>query len=262
MNNQAQSEILRVENLSKIYPNGAHALDDVSFSVKKGTFLAVIGLSGSGKSSLLRCVNRIHDPTGGEIFFEGEALTHLSDRELRKVRTKIGMIFQHFNLINRASVLKNVLYGRLGNLQTKLMGGICNSWPQSWINDAHEALELVGINHKALMRADGLSGGEKQRVAIARTFMQHPDLLLADEPVASLDPSTSHTVMNYLRELNSKYGITIVCSLHFLSLVREYSTHVIALRHGKKVFEGSPKEITEKWFKDIYGNQAREVQVR
>lgn len=262
MTSNHTNEILRVENLNKIYPNGAQALSDINFSVKKGTFLAVIGLSGSGKSSLLRCINRIHEPTSGEIYFNGHAITNLREGDLCKVRTKIGMVFQHFNLINRKSVLNNVLYGRLGQFQKKLLGGILQPWPKEWIKDAHEALNLVGIDHKALVRADGLSGGEKQRVAIARTLMQHPELLLADEPVASLDPNTSHSVMNYLRDLNVKYGITIICSLHFLSLVREYSTHVIALRNGKKVFEGEPHEITDPWFKDIYGNQAREVQVR
>ena len=262
MTHSDHDEILRVENLGKTYPNGAQALKSVSFSVKRGSFLAIIGLSGSGKSSLLRCINRTHEPTSGEIYFEGTSVTDISDRQLRKIRNKIGMIFQHFNLIHRASVLSNVLYGRLGRFQTKLFGGIFNSWPKEWIEDAHNALKLVGIEHKALARADSLSGGQKQRVAIARTFMQHPDLLLADEPVASLDPNTSHSVMNYLKDLNEKYGITVICSLHFLSLVREYATHVIALRDGEKVFEGGPEDMTEQWFKEIYGQQAREVQVR
>lgn len=253
--------ILRVENLCKTYPNGVQALQNVDFTIKKGSFLAVIGLSGSGKSSLLRCINRIHEPTSGEVYFDGSPITTLKERELRKVRTKIGMIFQHFNLINRKAVLDNVLYGRLGQLQNKCFGGIFKSWPKEWIEQAHDALELVGIGHKAFIRADGLSGGEKQRVAIARTLMQQPELLLADEPVASLDPNTSHSVMNYLKKLNVNYGMTVVCSLHFLSLVREYSTDVIALRNGKKVFEGQPSEITNEWFKDIYGHQAREVQV-
>lgn len=188
-NQNNHSEILRIENLHKTYPNGVQALQDINFSVKKGTFLAVIGLSGSGKSSLLRCINRIHEPTSGEVYFNNTSITALPEHELCKVRTKIGMIFQHFNLINRQSVLNNVLYGRLGRFQDRCFGGILNSWPKEWITDAHDALKLVGIDHKAPLRADGLSGGEKQRVAIARTLMQHPELLLADEPVASLDPT-------------------------------------------------------------------------
>lgn len=253
--------ILQVKNLVKTYPNGTKALKGVSFNVPKGAFLSVIGLSGSGKSTLLRCINRIHEPTMGSIFFEGQDITHIKEQNLGIIRTKIGMVFQHFNLINRRSVLNNVLMGRLGQLNGKFLGGILQKWPQEWIDDAYEALKIVGIADKALVRADGLSGGQKQRVAIARTLVQNPNLLLADEPVASLDPTTSYSVMNYLRDLNKKRNITVVCNLHFLSLVRDYSTHVIALRNGEKVFEGKPSDITEKWFKDIYGADAREVEI-
>jgi phosphonate transport system ATP-binding protein len=253
--------ILQVKNLTKQYPNGTVALNRVSFNVPKGAFLAVIGLSGSGKSSLLRCLNRLHEPSSGQIIFEGQDITHINQQDLRRARTKIGMIFQHFNLINRRDVLTNVLTGRLGNLEHKFTGGVLGTWPKEWIEDAYGALKVVGIEDKALVRADGLSGGQKQRVAIARTLMQHPDLLLADEPVASLDPSTSHSVMNYLKLLNEKHNITVVCNLHFLSLVHEYSTHVIALRGGELVFEGKPSDITKQWFKDIYGADAREVEI-
>ena len=253
--------ILQVQDLTKQYPNGTAALKKMSFNVPRGAFLAVIGLSGSGKSTLLRCLNRLHEPSSGKIIFEGHDITNIPQRELRQVRTKIGMIFQHFNLINRRDVLTNVLLGRLGSLEHKFTGGVLGKWPKEWIEDAYKALQVVGIENKALVRADGLSGGQKQRVAIARTIMQHPDLLLADEPVASLDPSTSHSVMNYLKLLNEKHGITILCNLHFLSLVHEYSTHVIALRAGELVFEGKPSDITKQWFKDIYGADAREVEI-
>lgn len=255
------SHILSVRNLSKVYPNGTVALRQVSFDVPKGSFLAVIGLSGSGKSTMLRCLNRLLEPTEGEIVFEGQNIVPLSDKEMNAVRTKIGMVFQHFNLINRSSVLTNVLTGRLGRWDSRFLGGVFHKWPKDWVEDAYQALRVVGIEDRALVRADGLSGGQKQRVAIARTLMQHPDLLLADEPVASLDPTTSYSVMNYLKELNQKYNMTVICNLHFLSLVREYSTHVIALRGGEKVFEGKPSDINEKWFKDIYGAQAREVEI-
>ncbi|WP_211363224.1 phosphonate ABC transporter ATP-binding protein [Fluviispira multicolorata] len=253
--------ILQVKDLVKTYPNGTKALKGVSFNVPKGAFLAVIGLSGSGKSTLLRCINRIHEPTSGSMIFEGRDITHVKEQQLREARTKIGMVFQHFNLVNRRNVLNNVLTGRLGRLENKFLGGIFQKWPEKWIEEAYQALRIVGIEDKALIRADGLSGGQKQRVAIARTLMQHPDLLLADEPVASLDPSTSYSVMNYLRDLNQKHNITVVCNLHFLSLVRDYSTHVIALKNGELVFEGKPTDITEKWFKDIYGSDAREVEI-
>ncbi|MBX9702622.1 MAG: phosphonate ABC transporter ATP-binding protein [Silvanigrellaceae bacterium] len=254
-------DILHVQDLVKIYPNGTQALKGVSFQVPKGAFLAVIGLSGSGKSTLLRCINRIHEPTSGKIIFEGEDITHVGEHKIRQVRTKIGMVFQHFNLVNRRNVLTNVLTGRLGQLEHSILGGVLGKWPAQWVEEAYEALRIVGIEDKALVRADGLSGGQKQRVAIARTLMQHPDLLLADEPVASLDPSTSSSVMNYLKILNEKHNITVICNLHFLSLVREYSTHVIALRGGEKVFEGKPSDITEQWFKDIYGADAKEVEI-
>ena len=251
--------ILRLRGVGKTYPNGTEALRDITFDVPRGAFVAVIGLSGSGKSTLLRCINRLHEPTAGSIVMNGQELTGLSDRAMRIVRRKIAMVFQQFNLVKRRDVLSNVLMGRLGEREGALLGGVLGRWPESWIKDAHESLKLVGIDDKALVRADGLSGGQQQRVAIARSLMQNPELLLADEPVASLDPSTSHSVMNYLRMLNRERHVTILCNLHFLSLVREYATHVIALRGGQKVFEGSPEQIDAQWFKDIYGEDARDV---
>jgi phosphonate transport system ATP-binding protein len=257
----ALSPILSIRGVEKTYPNGTRALKGVSFDVPRGSFVAVIGLSGSGKSTMLRCINRIHEPTAGSILFDGKEITHLSPKELRQVRQQIGMVFQHFNLIKRRDVLTNVLSGKLGQIAELPFGGIFKRWPKEWIDEAHEALKLVGIPDKALVRADGLSGGQQQRVAIARTLMQKPKLLLADEPVASLDPSTSNSVMQYLKILNEQHGVTVVCNLHFLSLVREYATHVVALRGGEKVFEGKPLDITPQWFRDIYGEQAKEVEI-
>lgn len=256
---QRDSMILRLSGVGKTYPNGTVALRNISFDVPRGAFVAVIGLSGSGKSTLLRCINRLHNPTEGSIVMNGRELTTLSDRDMRVVRRQIGMIFQQFNLVKRRDVLSNVLMGRLGQCEKKFFGGVLGRWPQAWVDDARHCLKLVGIEDKALVRADGLSGGQQQRVAIARSLMQNPELMLADEPVASLDPSTSHSVMNYLRMLNQDKGVTVLCNLHFLSLVREYSTHVIALRGGQKVFEGSPSQIDAQWFRDIYGEDARDV---
>lgn len=254
--------ILQIEHISKTYPNGTKALKDISFSVEPGAFVSIIGLSGSGKSTLLRCINRLHEPTGGKVIFDGRDITGVNEHELRAIRTRIGMVFQQFNLIKRRDVLTNVLSGRLGQWEKSITGGIFRKWPQEWIDEAYAALRTVGIEEKAKVRADGLSGGQQQRVAIARTLMQKPQLLLADEPVASLDPSTSHSIMKYLKMLNEEYGVTVLCNLHFLSLVREYSTHVIALRGGEKVFEGKPTDISEQWFRDIYGEEAREVEIR
>ncbi len=251
--------LLEIIDLEKTYPNGVQALKKVSFKVEKGEFLVIIGLSGSGKSTLLRCVNRLHEPTGGSVIFQGQDITKLNGAELRKFRAKVGMVFQHFNLIPRQSVMTNVLSGRLG--QTGLFKGIFGLFSEEERAEAMQKIEIVGLKGKEYQRADKLSGGQQQRVAIARTLMQKPDLLLADEPVASLDPATSHSVMQYLETINKEFGVTIMCNLHFLSLVRRYATSVVALKGGQLVFEGKPAQIDENWFKQIYGDEAVEVTI-
>lgn len=253
-------KILKVNQLVKTYPNGVSALKKVSFEVKKGEFLIVIGLSGSGKSTLLRCLNRLHDPTSGEIIFNGSDIATVQGKQIKEVRKNIGMIFQHFNLIPRHTVLSNVLMGSLGRIGS--LKSILGLFSKEDRAQAMEYLKLVGIADKAQIRADQLSGGQQQRVAIARALMQSPQILLADEPVASLDPATCHTVMDYLRKVNQELGITIIANLHFLSLVREYGTRVIALKGGEIVFEGSPSEISDEWFQKIYGQGAKEVQIQ
>jgi phosphonate transport system ATP-binding protein len=252
--------ILRIKNLQKTYPNGVRALKGISFDVKKGEFLVVIGLSGSGKSTLLRCLNRLHDPTGGEVKFHEKDTVQLSTAaEIRNLRKKIGMIFQHFNLIPRHTVLSNVLMGKLAYTSTwRSLLGFFSDEDKS---EAMKYLKLVGIAEKAYIRADQLSGGQQQRVAIARALTQNPEVLLADEPVASLDPATCHIVMDYLRKVNQELGITVICNLHFLSLVRIYATRVIALKDGELVFEGDPKDIDQAWFEKIYGEGAKEVHI-
>lgn len=252
--------ILSIRKLTKTYDNGTRALKGVSFDVKKGEFLVVIGLSGSGKSTLLRCINRLHDPTSGEILFHGNNIAKVSGEKVLDLRRKIGMIFQQFNLVPRYSVLLNVLTGRLGGMSSfKSLFRLFSSEDKK---KALDYLKLVGIQEKAHLRADQLSGGQQQRVAIARALTQNPQVLLADEPVASLDPATCHVVMDYLKKVNQELGITVVCNLHFLSLVRQYATRVIALKAGEIVFEGSPSEITEDWFRKIYGEEAKEVHVQ
>lgn len=251
--------LLSVRDLVKTYPNGTKALKGINLDVYPGEFLVIIGLSGSGKSTLLRCINRLHDPTSGQIYFKGEEIGHVKDQEVRKIRSKIGMIFQHFNLIPRHSVLENVLMGTLGRMST--FKSIFKMFSKEDISRAEKALELVGIGAKAHMRADNLSGGQQQRVAIARTLMQSPELLLADEPVASLDPATCHVVMDHLKKINQELGITVIANLHFLSLVRQYATRVIALKGGEIVYQGSPEAIDDKWFEKIYGEGAKEVHI-
>ncbi len=248
--------MLKIEHLTKVYPNGTVALKDVSFTVEDGEFLVVIGLSGSGKSTLLRCINRLIEPTEGRVVWDDADVTQASTSELRRLRRHIGMVFQQFNLVKRSSVMTNVLSGRLGyvNPLMSLMG----IWPKADRERARQALERVGIADKAYSRADALSGGQQQRVGIARTLMQEPKLILADEPVASLDPVLSHSILRYLEQLN-KEGITVICSLHFLDLVHRYATRVIALKEGLKVFEGPPSEINRAKFKEIYGEEAQEV---
>jgi len=249
--------VLRIENLTKVYPTGTVALRDVSFEVKDGEFLVIIGLSGSGKSTLLRCINRLIDPTEGKIFWDDVAITAASPAELHRIRRQIGMVFQQFNLVKRSSVMTNVLSGRLGYANPWL--SLLGIWPSGEKERALKALERVGIADKASNRADALSGGQQQRVGIARALMQEPRLVLADEPVASLDPVLAHSIMQYLEMLNKTDGVTVICSLHFLDLVHRYATRVVGLKDGVKVFEGSPNKIDRARFKEIYGEEAEEV---
>jgi phosphonate transport system ATP-binding protein len=250
---------LRIEHLVKVYPDGTRALNDISFEVKPGEFLVIIGLSGSGKSTLMRCINRLIEPTSGKIYIDDVDITALSQKEMREFRRSIGMIFQQFNLVKRSSVLTNVLSGRLGYVPPSW--ALLNYFPRDQIARGMTNLERVGIPEKARTRADQLSGGQQQRVGIARALMQEPKMILADEPVASLDPATSHSVLKYIEELNKKDGITVLCSLHFLSLARRYGTRIIALKAGQIVFEGLPKDIDEQRFREIYGEEAVEVEI-
>lgn len=251
--------MLKIENLTKVYDNGFKALNNISLEIPDGQFVSIIGLSGSGKSTLLRCINRLIEPTEGRITWNGVDVTAASDEEVRQIRSRIGMIFQQFNLVKRSKVITNVLQGRLG--YTNPLYSFVNYFPKKDRDEALANLERVGIRSQAYKRASELSGGQQQRVGIARALMQHPDLMLADEPVASLDPATSHSVMKYLELLNKEDGITVLCSLHFLSLARTYSDRVIALKDGVLQFDGLPSEIDEDRFREIYGEDAVEVQI-
>lgn len=249
--------MLQVKNLTKVYDGGVKALNNVSFEVPEGQFLAVIGLSGSGKSTLLRCINRLVEPTDGVILWNGADITAAGDDELRRIRRRIGMVFQHFNLVHRSSVLTNVLAGRLG--YTNPAWSLINRFPKQDIEKAIQQMARVGISDKAYQRADELSGGQQQRVGIARALMQDPEMILADEPVASLDPVLAHSIMQYLEQFNNEDGVTVLCSLHFLDLVHRYADRVIALNEGELVFDGLPEEIDDERFKEIYGKDAERV---
>ena len=251
--------LISVRNLVKTYPNGTRALNGVSFDVVKGEFLVVIGLSGSGKSTLLRCLNAMHPASSGEIRFEGRDVVGSSGEDVLRLRRKMAMVFQHFNLVPRKSVFENVLTGALG--RTSTWRSALGLFKEADRERARSCLELVGLTEKAQNRASDLSGGQQQRVALARALTQGPEVLLADEPVASLDPATCHVVMDYLKKANEELGLTVVCNLHFLSLVRQYASRVIALKNGEIAYEGSPGAIDDGWFRRIYGEGARDVRV-
>jgi len=249
--------MLEVNNLTKIYDDGCLALDKVSFKVEPGEFLAVIGLSGSGKSTLLRCINRLIEPTAGEIIWNGVDITKASQDEMLRIRRKMGMVFQHFNLVSRSKVLTNVLAGRLGYVNPFM--SVFNRFPKKDIDLAMQEMERVGITDQADKRADELSGGQQQRVGIARAMVQEPEMILADEPVASLDPVLAHTIMQYLEQINKDEGVMILCSLHFLDLVHRYADRAIALNEGLLMFDGPPGEIDDEKFKEIYGKEAERI---
>ena len=249
--------MLEIKNLTKVYDGDVQALYNVSFSVEQGEFLAVIGLSGSGKSTLLRCINRLVEPTEGQIIWNGVDVTSANQSELRLIRRKIGMVFQHFNLVERSQVITNVLSGRLGYINPAL--SLINRFPESDTEAALKQLERVEIADQAYKRADELSGGQQQRVGIARAMVQEPEMILADEPVASLDPVLAHSIMQYLEKINQEDGVTVLCSLHFLDLVHRYADRAIALNEGKLMFDGSPQAIDDEKFKEIYGKEAERV---
>lgn len=252
--------MLQVKNLTKVYDDGTVALKNVSFEVPDGEFLVVIGLSGSGKSTLLRCINRLIDATEGEIFWNGINMCELKGEDLRKARRKIGMIFQSFNLVERSSVMNNVMSGRLGYTET--LKSMIGRFSKADLDMGKNVIERLGITEQTHKRADELSGGQQQRVGIARALMQEPELILADEPVASLDPVLAHSILGTLEKLNQEDELTIVCSLHYLDLVQRYASSVVGLRDGKVVYEGTKEDIrklTDNEFKEIYGAEAERV---
>jgi phosphonate transport system ATP-binding protein len=247
-------EAVVIDGVSKVFPNGVEALSDVSFSVRQGEFLVIIGLSGSGKSTLLRCINRLIDPTEGRIWVFGEEMTAAEGSELRALRSRIGMIFQQFNLVKRHSALDNVLSGSLG--RSPLLPSLLLKFSGEQRGQGLAYLERVGLGDRGASRADMLSGGQQQRVAIARALMQQAQLILADEPVASLDPALRHSVMRHIEALNRDEGMTVICTLHDIDLIQRYATRLMALRDGRLVYEGAPEGFDADTFRDIYGEDA------
>jgi phosphonate transport system ATP-binding protein len=243
--------MIRFEKASVTYPGGVHALRGVDLTIEDGQFVVVVGLSGAGKSTLVRAINGLVPLTGGRLEVNGRDVTRLSGRQLRALRSEIGMIFQSFNLVKRTSVLNNVLMGRLH--VTPGWRSLLGAWRAEDIELGMQALERVDIVEKAYVRASNLSGGQAQRVGIARALAQKPKIILADEPVASLDPPTSHVVMRDLQRINRELGITTIVNLHFLDLARAYGDRIIGMRAGELVFDGTGAEADEHVFRDIYG---------
>ena len=247
--------MIKFENVSVTYPGGDEALKDLNLEIKDGDFIIIVGLSGAGKSTLLRTVNNLVKPSTGSVYLEGKNVTSAKKKELKKIRSQIGMIFQTFNLVNRSTVLKNVLTGRLSNIST--IRSILGLWPKDQKEMAFEALNQVEILEKAYVRASNLSGGQQQRVGIARALSQKPKVMLADEPVASLDPITSRVVMSYLKKINTELGITTIVNLHFLDLAKEFGDRLIGLRDGKLVFDGNVNDVSDEDFENIYGRSIK-----
>ena len=242
--------MLRLEEVSKIYGDGTLALNDVSLKIEAGEFVVILGKSGAGKSTLLRCINRLVEPTSGKIFFEGQEVTALDGKRLRSLRQNIGMIFQDYNLVDRLSVQTNVLSGALG--RTPAWAALVNYFAKDEIASAQHNLERLEIGGKAGQRADQLSGGQQQRVGIARALMQKPKIILADEPVASLDPATSRTILDILRRINQEDGVTILCNLHLPELAREYGQRIIAMKDGEIVYDGTPEGLDREKVGGLY----------
>ncbi len=242
---------IRFEKASVVYGNGVRGLDELDLEINAGQLVVVVGLSGAGKSTMLRAINGLVPVTQGEVLVEGERVSKARGGDLRRLRTKIGMIFQDYRLVKRLSVLQNVLVGRVATVPT--WRAVIGAWPREDVDRAFDALERVGLADRAYVRASQLSGGQQQRVGIARALAQQPSVILADEPVASLDPVTSHQVMDDLQRINQDLGITTLVNLHFLDLAKRYGERIVGLRQGGLVYDGSGTDVGERDFAEIYG---------
>lgn len=243
--------MIQFTDVDKVYPNGYKALKDINLTINDGDFVCIIGLSGAGKSTLLRTINKMHNITSGSLVVNGEDISKAKGKKLRTIRRNIGMIFQSFNLVNRSSVFKNVLAGRVGYHST--FETIFGLYTKKEKMLALQSLDKLGILDKAFVRADQLSGGQQQRVALARALTQEPKLILADEPVASLDPVTTLSVMDDFKRINKDFNITIVANMHHVDLALKYATRIIGIKAGEIVFDGTPDEVTDEVTTRIYG---------
>ena len=245
--------MIEFKDVNKRYPNGFEALKHIDLTIDQGEFVAIIGLSGAGKSTLIRTINRMHDITGGTLTVDGTDVMALHGKSLRRFRRKIGMIFQSFNLITRTTVIKNVLTSRVPDLP--FWRALLGAYPKEDKLAALEALDKVGILDKAFVRADQLSGGQQQRVALARTLAQDPKIILADEPVASLDPVTAKQVMDDFKRINEEMKITVLINIHHVDLALQYATRVVGIRAGEVVYDGPASAVTDEVLATVYGGQ-------
>lgn len=249
--------ILEFKNISKVYDNVTKALDNVNLKVEEGEFISIIGPSGAGKSTLLRCINRLIDTSEGKIIYDGQDITNVKGKELRNIRTKTGMIFQHYNLVDRLSVIENVLHGTLGKKST--LSGMIGHYTEEEKTRAYEILNELGLSEQIYKRCDELSGGQKQRVGIARAIMQQPKLILCDEPIASLDPKASKVIMDQLSRINKMKKITCIVNLHQVDVAMKYSNRIIGVAGGKIVFDGTPEELNQENIHSIYQSNHRDL---
>ena len=245
------SGMIKLDKVEVTYPNGFRALRGVSLEIPKGQFVVIVGLSGAGKSTLIRTINSLVLPSKGDVRVGGRSVTRARGKELRRLRSDIGMIFQTFNLVKRSTVLRNVLSGRLG--EASALPSLLGMFSREDLALAHDCLRRVGIGAQAFGGADALSGGQQQRVGIARALAQKPQVMLADEPVASLDPPTSHAVMGDLRRIALEDSITTLVNLHFIDMARDYADRIVGMRDGVVVFDGPPSEASDAVFEQIYG---------
>lgn len=249
--------ILRVENLVKSYDGKRNILKDINLTINQGEFLVVIGPSGAGKSTFLRCLNLTIEPTSGSIVFNNKRLETLKGKELRDVRCDIAMVFQNYNLINRSNVLQNVLHGALGRYST--LQTLLGNYSEEDKKEAVELLEKVGLGEHIYHKAGDLSGGQMQRVGICRALMQHPSLILADEPIASLDPRTSEVIMTQLKDAVTQRDITCIVNLHQVDFARRYATRIIGIKDGNIVYDGSAEDLSDEIVSDIYAGKEHEM---
>jgi len=251
--------MLTVDKISKVYDNGTHALEEISFEVKEGEFVSIIGPSGAGKSTILRTINRLIDVTGGTIIFKEEDVTSANKKTIKKIRTNMGMIFQHYNLVSRLTAVENVLHGRLG--YKNVVVGSLGIYSEEEKANAFELLDKVGLAKFAYNRCDQLSGGQKQRVGIARALMQNPKLILCDEPIASLDPKSSRDVMSYLKQISREMGIACLVNLHQVEIAMQYSDRIIGVNSGNIVYDGHPDGLKREIIAQIYGDEMENLAI-